>query len=121
MEPSPVIYPVNRNTLIPPKEKGGLGVINIAIKARCILVNTFMKAFNNPDQITFMMDYYNIVRIWQHFNKPMNLANVAYTGTVYYNQIVDTIRKCVHCPKFTHIDSKTIYVHLLPIEKPSFC
>ena len=56
-----------------------------------------MKAFNNPDQITFMMDYYNIVRIWHHFNKPMNLANVAYTGTVYYNQIVDTIR-----------DSKTI-------------
>ena len=110
--------PVKRNTLTLPKEKGGLGVINIAFKAKSILVNTFMKAFVNPDQITFMMDYYNIIRIGQLFNKPMNMHNVAYNGTVYYNQIVETIRKCVHCPKFPHIDSKTIYTHLVPIKKP---
>ena len=51
-----------------------------------------MKAFNNPDQIMFMMDYYNIIKIGRH-------------STIYYNQIVGTIRKCVYCPKFPHIDS----------------
>ena len=46
------------------------------------------------------------------------MHNVTYNGIVYYNQIVKTIRKCVHCPKFPHIDSKTIYTHLVPIKKP---
>ena len=77
-----------------------------------------MKVFNNIHKITFMMDYYNIIRIGRHFNKSMNLTNVSYTGTIYYNQIVDTIRKCLHCPKFPHINSKTIYMHILPKEKP---
>ena len=48
----------------------------------------------------------------------MNLINTAYTGTAYYNQMVDTIRKCVHCPKFPSIDAKTMYMHILPVEKP---
>ena len=64
-----------------------------------------------------MMEYYNIIRIGQLFNKQINLHNVAYTGTDYYNQIVETIRKSVHYPKFPHINSKTIHTHLLPIEK----
>ena len=110
--------PINRNTLIQPRERGGLGVINIDIKAKCILASTFIKAFNNSSQIKFMMEYYTIIRIGQLFDKPVNLPNVSYNGSVYYNQIVDTVRKCIRCPKFPYINSKMIYEHLLPIEKP---
>ena len=63
--------PINRNTLMLPKDKGGLGLINVDVKSKCILANTFLKAFNNPDQITFMMDYYNSIRIGQFFNRQM--------------------------------------------------
>ena len=101
-----------------PKDKGGLGLINIDIKSKCILANTFMKAFVNPEQITFMMEYYNTIRIGQLFNNPMCINNVSFTGTAYYNQIVETVRKCLHVPKFPYINSKMMYFHLLPIEKP---
>ena len=65
-----------------------------------------------------MMDYYNIIRIGQLFSRPLYLKNVSYTGTAYYNQIVDTIRKCVHVPNFPNINSKNMYMYLMPIEKP---
>ena len=110
--------PINRDTLVQPRERGGLGVININLKSNCILTCTFIKAFNNSSQIRFMMEYYNIIRIEQLFDKSANLPNVSYNGSVYYNQIVDTIRKCIRCPKFPYINSKMIYEHLLPIEKP---
>ena len=110
--------PIKRSTLTQPKERGGLGLIDIALKSKCILTSTFIKSFNNPDQITFMMEYYNNIRIAQVFNKQANMPNVAYNGTEYYNQIVDIIRSCIHCPKFPKISSKSIYEYRLPIENP---
>ena len=77
-----------------PKDKGGLGLINVDIKSKCILANTFIKAFVNPEQISFMMEYYNNIRIWQLFNKPLYINNVSFTGTTYQSK---QRKQCVYC------------------------
>ena len=101
-----------------PKDEGGLGLINVDVKSKCILANTFLKAFLNPEQITFMMDYYIGIRVGQLLNRTIYVNNVSFVGTEYYNQIVVTLRKCIHAPKFPYIDSKMMYSYIKPEEKP---
>ena len=110
--------PINRHTLSLPREKGGLGLNNVVIKAKCILSNTFLKAYNSPYTIKFMMYYYNIIRTGPLFNSSVHLNKVHYVGTQYYIQIIETIVKCLHIPKFPDINSKTMYLYLMPKDKP---
>ena len=100
--------PINRHTLSLPKEKGGLGLHNVVIKANCILANTFLKAYNSAYTLKFMMHYYNIIRTGPLFNSSVHLNKVHYVGTQYYSQIIETIIKCLHIPKFPDINSKTM-------------
>ena len=65
-----------------------------------------------------MSDYYNYIRIGQLFNINNENRTVSYTGTPYYRQIIETIRKCIHIRGFPILNAKQIYAKIMPENKP---
>ena len=101
------------------KNEGGLGILDILYKSQSILVKSFTKLFLNDSSITFMADFYNFIRIGQLFNKPDDPGNVSYTGTIYYQQIIEIIQKCIHVKGFPRLNANEIYHNILPKTRPT--
>ena len=47
-----------------------------------------------------MAKYYNFTRIGQLLNIGNDPGTVSYTGTPYYSQIIESMRKCIHVRGF---------------------
>ena len=110
--------PIRRSTLCLPKNEGGLGVIDISYKSQSILTTSFLKLYNSDYKITFMSDYYNYIRIGRILNINNEPNAVSYTGTPYYTQIIEIVRKCFHVRGFPVLNAKQMYVKILPENKP---
>ena len=93
-------------------------MIDILYKSQNILATSLIKLYFNDFKITFMSDYYNYIRIGQLFNINNENRTVSYTGTPYYRQIIETIRKCIHIRGFPILNVKQIYSKILPENKP---
>ena len=110
--------PIKRSTLTMSKCEGGLGILDILYKSQSILVTSFIKLFLNESSITFMVEYYNFMRLGQLFNRYNSPNTVSYTGNVYYQQIVKIIQKCIHVRGFPELNAKKIYDTIMPNGKP---
>ena len=82
-------------------------MIDILYKSQNILATSLIKLYFNDFKITFMSDYYNYIRIGQLFDINNDNRTVAYTGTPYYRQIKETIKKMHSYSRFSYIKCQT--------------
>ena len=110
--------PVRRTTITLPKNKGGLGIIDIFYKSQSILVSSFLKSYMNENGILYMIDYYNYIRTNRLLNVTSNSIHHSFVGTVYYRETISIVQKCTHIRKFPNISAKIIYKEIMPKNKP---
>ena len=55
--------PIRRTTVYRPKTEGGLAIINCLIKAKTIMLNTFLKCYTHEDYNNTLMYYYCYMRL----------------------------------------------------------
>ena len=101
------------------KNEGGLGILDFLCKSQSILVKSFTKLFLIDSSITFMVDFYSFIRIGQLFNKLDDPGNVSYAGTIYYQQIIEIIQKCIHVKGFPRLNANEIYHNILSKSRPT--
>ena len=108
---------VERNVLYKRKDEGGIGLLNIHIKAKSILASTTIKMFLNSDE-TSIIKYYLALRVNNIFGLNVLPTNVSYITTTYYEYAIDVIKLCIQNKDFPNINSKKIYMMLMPEIKP---
>ena len=100
--------PIRRNTLCLPKNKGGLGIINVYDKATSILSCTCLKAILN--NIGFS-HFYTKIRL-SHMIKTSNIQEVSFTSPLPYTVAINTIRQMYHHQNFPNLRSKHVYLNI---------
>ena len=109
--------PLKRDILYNKKINGGIGLLNIYLKSKSILVNTVMKNFLNSERDD-LVRYYMANKIGNMFNI-LNLPRKnSHRNAPYFDFTVDTIRKCSGHKNFPNLKSKDIYDIILPQCKP---
>ena len=108
---------LERNVLYKRKEEGGIGLLNIHMKAKSILASTTIKMFLNSDE-TSIIKYYLALRVNNIFGLNVLPTNVSYITTTYYEYAIDVIKLCIQNKDFPNINSKKIYMILMPEIKP---
>ena len=108
---------IKRDTLCSPKLNGGIGLINIALKAKAILTATSLKILLNSEEDS-LIRYFLMVRINRIVNIGNNPAVSSISGTPYYDIIVGNIKQIYKMPNFPNVNAKTIYQISLPKIKP---
>ena len=109
--------PIKRDVLYNPKIHGGLGLVNIFLKAKSIFVATTLKRFINANESS-LIKYYLALRINTLFNIRDIPVDCSHVNAPFYEYSVDIIRKCVHRDEFPNTNSKGIYEMILPIIQP---
>ena len=110
--------PISRNILYNPKQKGGIGLIDVYLKAKCIFTHTVMKSFkvSKKDDI---IQYYMALRLNSLFGIRTLPRNFSYVNTPYYDFCVDIVRKCfLKSNNFPNVSSRKIYDLLFNITQP---
>ena len=111
------VDPIKRNVLYMGKDKGGINLINVHVKSKCIFANTVLKMFLNPDDFGFTKYY-----ITAKMNKILGLRNSQPNRVLpppYYDYAIDIIKKCTSINGFPNINSKKIYF-ILTLSSPMF-
>ena len=111
--------PIRRNTLTLPKHEGGLGIVDVYFKSRCILASSFIKYYHNENGIRCIIDYYNNIRCARLLRIYTNPHDVSYIGNEYYSEIIPIIRKCIRVRGFPYLTAKQIYQEIIPKCKPT--
>ena len=109
--------PLKRDELYKKRNEGGLGLINIHIKAQSIFVNTMIKMFLNSN-ITSVIRYYLAVRANEFFSLNELPAVTSNTITPFYDYAIDIMILCTNHKDFPNMTSKKIYEILMPQVKP---
>ena len=109
--------PLKRDELYKKRNEGGLGLINIHIKAQSIFVNTMIKMFLNSN-ITSMIRYYLAVRANEFFSLNELPVVTSNTITPFYDYAIDIMKLCTNHKDFPNMTSKKIYEILMPKVKP---
>ena len=104
---------IKRIILYNSKDAGGLNLMNIYVKAKCILAHTTIKMFCKSKE-TSIIKYYLAMRLNNLFDISTFPNEMAYVSTPYYEFILGEIRTCYHIKNFPNLNSKTIYRTLLP-------
>ena len=108
---------IKRDILYNSKTSGGLGLINIGIKAKSIFVATVIKSFNNANENSFIK-YFMALRVDVLFKIRDIPRRVTYVNAPFYEYAVECMRKCFHLKDFPILNSKSIYSMLLPFTQP---
>ena len=108
---------INRDTLCRSKLDGGIGLINIDLKAKSIFTATTLKTllFSEDESLIryYIMDKMN--KITKLGNNTKEKSN---TCTPYYEQAIENVKKIHKMEKFPNVNSKEIYLSLLPKMQP---
>ena len=99
--------PVKRGAIYQSKSKGGLGIFDVYFKAKCILTSTFLKQFLDAQEKKSFLKYFCSMRLNPMFNIRELPTNLTFTCPWYFNEIVNTLRTCLHIKNFPNIR----YVH----------
>ena len=75
--------PIKRDVVYQIKSKGGLGIFNVFLKAKCILTSTFLKQFLSSQENDSFLKYYCSIRINPIFNIRDLPINVTYVCPWY--------------------------------------
>ena len=108
---------IRRDVLCRPKLEGGIGLINIEMKAKAIFTSTTIKALINSEGESLIRFYLmeKVNKITKLGDDPRKKSN---TCTPYYDTAIENIKKVHKMDKFPNVGSKEIYVSFLP-KKPS--
>ena len=109
--------PIKRDVLCNSKVNGGIGVIDIYIKAKSIFTATVIKNFVESKD-TDLIKFYIALRVNALFNIRILPENVSYVNTPYYEYSVEVIRKCYHIKNFPKVSSRDIYNLLFNVTQP---
>ena len=110
--------PISRNILYNHKLKGGIGLIDLFLKAKSIYTATIIKNFADSKKCD-LIQYYLALRLNAMFGIERLPSIFCYTTTPYYEQSLDLIRKCHKLRDFPNIRSKDIYSIILPYTQPN--
>ena len=107
------LNPIKRDVVYQSKSKGGLGIFNVFLKAKCILTSTFLKQFLFSQENDSFLKYFCSIRINPIFNIRDIPINVTYICPWYFNDIVNNIRTFLHLRHFPCIESSDMYLALV--------
>ena len=108
-------HPVNRKTLYLKREKGGIGVIDMNIKAKAIFFSTFYKCIKNKITGYELLIYYCKMRS-SYLIETENINDIAILSTPYYNEVIITLRKVIKMENYPEVKAKHIYWYLINSE-----
>ena len=110
--------PIKRETLYNNKLNGGLGLVNISQKCKCILASTVMKTFILSEK-NDIIRYYMMRKVGYIFNITIVPNKVSKGNTPYYEFTIDLIKKCKDHRRFPNLKPKDIYEILVPQCQPN--
>ena len=110
--------PIKRETLYNNKLNGGLGLVNISQKCKCILASTVMKTFILSEK-NDIIRYYMMRKVGYIFNITIVPNKVSKGNTPYYEFTIDLIKKCKDHKRFPNLKPKDIYEILVPQCQPN--
>lgn len=99
------------------RNEGGIGLINIHVKAKSIFVNTMIKIFLSSN-ITSMIKYYLALRINVMFGLNELPELTCLRNTPFYEYAIDIMKLCINHKDFPIMNSRKIYEILMPKIKP---
>ena len=108
---------IKRDVLYGPKLNGGIGLINIALKAKAILTATSLKLLLNSDDGS-LIKYFLMERINRIVNLGSNPSESSILCTPYYEIVKENIKQIHKIPNFPNVNAKVIYQLLLPKIQP---
>ena len=110
--------PIRRTTLFKPKCKGGLGLVNCALKSKTLLANSFLKSYCNDENQNSLMIHYCFIKMNNVIPKTFSIHNASLTSPPYYQEIMKLCDKFLNCPTFPILDNNKMYMSMLNTEKP---
>ena len=110
--------PIKRDTLYNNKYNGGIGLINIEMKCKSILVCDVIKRFLFSERHDIIR-YYMYRRISHLFSMSLAPIKVSCVNTPYYENTVMTIKKCKDHKKFPNLKPKDVYELLVHPNRPN--
>ena len=117
----PRYHPISKVVLQNPRSKGGIGLLDHLIKARCIFAATVMKLFINSSN-SDIIKYFMIKKLnpMPEFRNNSLIIDRRYSNfsTPYYEYSIDIIRQCTQIRNFPSISSKNMYTLLKKDTKP---
>ena len=104
---------IKRDVLCRPKLEGGIGLINIEMKAKAIFTSTTVKALINSEEESLIRYYLmeKVNKVTKLGDDPKEKSN---TCTPYNEKSIENIKKIHKMDKFPNVSSKEIYVSFLP-------
>ena len=106
--------PINRNTLCLPRKQGGLGLINVHLKAVAIFTSACLK---NIICDIGLSNFYCKMRL-SYLVDTKEIETVSLTTPTFYTVAIDCIRKVCRNKGFPLLKSKDIYAIIMPKIKP---
>ena len=108
---------LSRETLCNTRDNGGLGLINIFLKAKSIFTATNLKCLMNANDNSLIRCYmYNKVDKFIKFQTPPNEINIV--NTTYYEYAIENFKKICKLQNFPNLNSKDIYKEIKPKWQP---
>ena len=114
----PRYNPIGKEVLYNHKINGGIGLINVFLKAQSIFASTVIKNFADSKKGD-IVQYYMALRLNAIFGINTLPSKFSYNTTSYYEHCMDLIRKCYHLKDFPKISSREIYGMILPVTQPN--
>lgn len=109
---------IKRDTLTKPKKEGGIGLINLLLKAHSIYASSFLKMYFD-DRYNFMSKYYISSRTHDLFDEVLLLREASPTIPSNYLDVFKILVKFKELPNFPLIKAKVIYNSSLPSPGPT--
>ena len=106
--------PIKRDVVHQGKYSGGLGIFNVFYKSQSLLVTTILKQFLISQENDSIMKYYCALRLNPYFNIREIPSNVSYVCPNYFNDLIESIKKIIHMPRFPNVNSLDMYLVILP-------
>lgn len=105
---------IKRDTLYLDKNKGGIGNVNIEIKAVAILLNTFLKTIEHKSIGLSMTLYYCRIRA-SYLIVSDECKNVSFLSTPYYNVVIKELRLAIKYQASSNLNVRKLYRLRLPL------
>ena len=109
--------PIKRDVLCSSKLNGGIGLLNIALKAKAIFTATTLKTLLNSEEGSLVRFY-----LMERINRIVNIGNnpnvYSIECTPYFEIFRENIKQIHKIQNFPNVNAKAIYQTLLPKVKP---
>ena len=114
----PNYNPISRNVLYNNKHRGGIGLIDVFLKAKSIFTSTVIKNFAESKK-NDLIQYYMALRLNAMFGINTLPTIFCYNTTIYYDCCMETLRKCYTLNVFPNVRPKDIYSVIFRATQPN--